>query len=792
MSLTSWLVYSVIVSGMSAANFSVYVFTGAELHWRQAKNFTGDAAAVRTLLTGLTGFLIGEALLISGTFFTARYIHTFTGGVLHVLAWPCRWVVARLNPCLEPFMGRIRSQLQTDKPLPDPRRYEQISLEDDYLNDSGEEDEGDYFLDNNTRNHITAASTIETVRRVSDRLLPRLLVILFMISAVVLRCIRPADPVYLYLSGTLPLSMYFEGGGHTDTAIDISALPWEYNYLKGNSSLSTPPDWSWMTKEAGPGFDDWKKGKKITKETGTHYNPDNPLHLSNLQDPVLDQVKDALESGDVKIKHVILLKLESARADIFPLRKDSFMHKRIASTWPDKQIPKDVTQIIANLTPTAERLTGFPNGYEYNNSQQEHPKPYGGISAKNAYTTSTYTLKSLAGTLCGITPLVADFNREWEYHIYNPCMPHVLDMLNKQQEPKHDTRDFTYYPWHSVWMQSVTEGYDNQDKLTPQMGFFDKRTKEIMEEANATHPITSEEINYYGYADTELREYIRDVIDDAERNHTRLFLTHLTGTTHHPWGLPNDIYADILGNKKGSNNDLNRYLNAVGFVDDWLAEILDILEEKGIRNETLIAMAGDHGLSLPNDGGITPYDNPHVGSFQVPIVLAHPHLPPVTIEAPTSSDQIVPSIIDLLIESRSLSKHSTRAAKDILSMYEGQSLIRPLIQEKNGVKDWQFTVMNTGGSWLAVRSAARPEFRLVIPLVSDVEWRFSDLSVDPDELEPISRFSLGDLATDLSKKYEKDVLDWLYEAAYVSNWWVEENWARWRFTPPNKKEKKVD
>lgn len=775
---------SLIVSGMSAANFSVYVFTGAEIHWRQAKTFAGDSAAVKTLLTGLTGFLIGEALLIAGTILTARPIHSFTGGVLHVLAWPCRWVIGRLHPCLEPLLVRIRSRFQRKEQLPDPRMYEQISLEDDYLNDSGEEDEGDYFLDNNGRNHTAAATTVEVIRRVSDRLLPRLLVIAFMISAVILRSIRPPDPVYLYLSGTLPLSMYFEGGGAANTPIDVSALPWTYNYLQGNSSLATPPDWDWMTKEAGPGFDDWKKGKAITKDTGLHYSPDkNPMHISNLQNPVLDQIKDALSSGDVKIKHVILLKLESARADIFPLRKDSFMYKRIAETYKDKTIPTDVQKLIANLTPTAERLTGFSNGFQFNDSQVEAPKPYGSISSKNAYTTSTYTLKSLAGTLCGITPLVADFNREWEHHVYQPCLPHVLEMLNQQQTIYSDTPDFTHHPWHSVWMQSVTEGYDNQDKLTPVMGFHDKKTKEILDLPNATHPVTSEEINYYGYADTELREYIRDAIDDAEENHTRLFLTHLTGTTHHPWGLPNDTYADILGNTKGNaNNDLNRYLNAVGFVDDWLAEILEILEEKGIANQTLIAMAGDHGLSLPNDGGITPYDNPHVGSFQVPIVLAHPNLPPVTIEAPTSSDQIVPSIIDLLIESGSLSKPSAHAARDILGMYEGQSMIRPLIQEKDGVKDWQFTVMNTGGSWLAVRSAARPEFRLVIPLVSDVEWRFSDLNEDPDELKPMSRFSLEDLAIDLAKKYEQDVIDWLYEAAYVTNWWVGENWERWRYT----------
>jgi phosphoglycerol transferase MdoB-like AlkP superfamily enzyme len=143
-------------------------------------------------------------------------------------------------------------------------------------------------------------------------------------------------------------------------------------------------------------------------------------------------------------------------------------------------------------------------------------------------------------------------------------------------------------------MQSVTEKYDNQDKLTLALGFKDKKTKETIERPSAKHyPVKSEEVNYYGYAETELLDYIRDAIDDAERDHQRLFLTHLTSTTHHPWGIPNNTYEQILGSSKGHNDNLNRYLNAIAFADDWLATILEVLKEKGVANETLLVVAGD-------------------------------------------------------------------------------------------------------------------------------------------------------------------------------------------------------
>ncbi|KAJ5132009.1 hypothetical protein N7448_006167 [Penicillium atrosanguineum] len=764
--------FSLIVSGMAAANFSVYVFTGAEIHWKQAKSFTNDAAAIRTLLTGLTGFLVGEAIIVAAAILTGRFVHRVAGGLLHVLAWPLRWLFGRVSTCLSPLRSRlnifpIRNQY---KDLPDPEVYERIALEDDYLNDTPDDESDDAY---------DAHSSKWDSRPITDRPLPRVLILGAFSLFLLLRILRPPDSVLLFLSGTLPLTTVFQGG-HRGSPVDISGVPLGYSYLDGAETLHPPPKWSWMPKDPGPGFRDWEP-----ETHALHYDgAKNPLHISNLQEPLLKPVQKAIADNNLKIKHVVLLKLESARADIFPLRNDSFMRERIAGSYQDNQIPEDVLERIANLTPTANYLTGFDTGFGQDNGIQRSRKAYGGLSARNAYTTSTYTLKSLEGTLCGVSPLVADLNREFEHHIYQPCMPQVFDMLSRQPEITNKTDDFTLWPWHSIWMQSVTETYDNQDKLTPKLGYFDKQTKETIEHPDAKHfPPKTEEVNYYGYADTELKEYIRDAIDDAESNHERLFLTHLTGTTHHPWGLPNNAYEQIMGSNKGHNEDLNRYLNTIGFVDGWLQTILDILEEKGVADETLLVMAGDHGLSLPNDGGITPYDNPHVGNFQVPIVFAHPKLPPIEIKAPVSSIQIVPSIIDLLIESSSIPKDTSNVARDIRSLYEGQSLIRPLIQERDGKKDWQFTVMNTGGTWLSVRSAARPELRLVIPLINDVEWRFSDLTKDPNEDKPIMRFNLADMAHTLQKKYDDEILRWLFDAVYVANWWVKENWDRYGYNP---------
>ncbi|KAL3496184.1 alkaline-phosphatase-like protein [Aspergillus germanicus] len=722
--------FSLIMSGMASANISFYFTAGAEINWRQAKSFHRDAAAIRTLLTGLTGFLIVQAILAAIAWIFAPFFHRVVGGILHVLAEPFKLVFRPICSRVSTYIQRIRQRYQ---PLPDPEIYERMAV-NDYEDDKSDDEED--FLLNTAERQPPPQKRLPVGRRVAVWL-P-----LFLLAA--FRIARPPYPSYIFLSGALPLTPF--AGMHRPTLGEQAGFIPDYVWLEGQTALAKPPAWDWLPDETLPGFEDWKGNRQ-------HYSPSrDPLHLSNLQEPVLEPLRETLESGDVNIKHVILLKLESTRGDVFPLRNGSFMWNKIVDSFDGNEMPEEAIKTVANLTRTAEYLTGFDSGFDQ--YREGERKSYGGISASNAFTTGTYTIKSLAGTVCGITPLVADFNREYKYHIYQPCMPHIVNALSHQSDITEE-EDYRTWPWHSVWMQSVTDTYDHQNKLTPKMGFEDIYTKERIEKPDAKHyPLKNKEVNYYGYPDTELADYLRDAIDEAEENHSRLFLTHLTGTTHHPWGMPNDEYENILGPSfKGKNNDLNKYLNTIGFGDRWIRQILDILEEKGVANETLLVMAGDHGLSLPNDGGITPYNNPHIGSFHVPIVLAHPHLPAVEVKDPVISMQIVPTILDLLIESSSLGPNTTKAARDIRGIYEGQSLIRPLYQEANGMEDWQFSVMNTGGSWLAVRSAAKPAWRIVIPLIDDVEWRFSDIEKDPQEKDAITSFSFYDLTDALWHRY---------------------------------------
>jgi phosphoglycerol transferase MdoB-like AlkP superfamily enzyme len=98
------------------------------------------------------------------------------------------------------------------------------------------------------------------------------------------------------------------------------------------------------------------------------------------------------------------------------------------------------------------------------------------------------------------------------------------------------------------------------------------------------------------FAEVEVLPYLIDTIEEAKSNEERLFLSHFTSTTHHPWGLPSGFESeDYWGHNRivSEHEDNNKYLNAVRYVDTWIGTMMQALEDTGIANETLVVFVGD-------------------------------------------------------------------------------------------------------------------------------------------------------------------------------------------------------
>ena len=559
---------------MAAANISFYTQTGAEIHWRQAHSFHGDAASVKTLLAGLTGIIVMEVIFGAATWISSSYLYNGVGTVAYILCEALRLLL----PCWKP-QSASKS----------PGNYAQVAHRD--WDEEDNDSEAMFNLDD------PAAPRKPTPRKPVPLLL-RVFTASAAILVLFLGLLRPSDPAYSFLSQTVFLTP-LEKPPQRDSTFSVeipSDLPGDFSWLYNHTALASPHHLDWLPPKALAGFRDWYENGK--EGAALHYDPTHdPLKISNLDRDLVKPWRTALQSGDVKIKHVFLLKLESTRVDVFPVRRESWVGDIIRDSYGGT-IPDVVDQRLANLSRNAERLTGVSADWSHSDHSWE---PRGGMYATNAYTGDTFTLKSILASVCGIAPLVVDFNKEYLHHIYEPCMPHIFDALNALSGTNESSHvkgdDFKTWPWHSVFMQSITDTYDNQDLLLPVLGFKDKVTdtrieKDSRERKDGHKP---KKFNFWGYPEHELRPYFIDALKHAEKHHERLFLTHLTGQTHYPWDMPvGDKIEELMHhNIFNGRNRMNRYLNTLGVADRWIGEVFEIIEEAGVADETLVVLVGD-------------------------------------------------------------------------------------------------------------------------------------------------------------------------------------------------------
>lgn len=747
---------------------SFYLAAGSEIHLRNVSLPT-DPSSRALILSGSLSFVMVLCATFVSSWLFQNICYTMYGYFADVVNWPfaTTWHLFRR------YVLRKRNYSQVP----------QIDIEEQGKRTS---DDFDDIIDFD-------AEIRRTVPRFACKVVTNM-IIYTIVAGIVLMLIyasyeRPIDRSLIFLSWTPALMPFVDLSASSPVLQNLPQIrnvgihrSWDKK-----SALSIPPNMEWLPEDTKlSGFEDWYDGKD-------HYNAAaDPLRISNLDQNIISELRNKLK--DVPVRHVLLFFLESTRNDVFPLKKDSMVYDRLVESYGEDGLPPDAMRRLATLTPTANFITGdYDDGFGHLKSDQVKR---GGVRFTKAHTTATYTLKSLEGTLCGIAPLLADFNLDYQHHIYQPCLPHIFNAMN-QVSASHGDESHAYNGshWQSYFYQASTMKFDKQYEMMASIGFPDENiiNREYLQSDNATHGrVTLPNINAFAFEEDPLEDYIRDAFVSAKEKNERVFLSHITSTSHHAFKMPEkEEYIPVANGL----DMLSHYINTEGYDDKWLRKVLNLLDEQGVANETLMVFVGDHGLSMPENGIVSPYYNPNIGVDHVPLVLSHPLLPAFDIHDAVHSSQILPTILDILVETGSLNNGSQQVASDLMRNYEGQSLIRPQINqnETTGQGNWQFTVVNPGRAMITARDARHPERHLVVPLIDNVEWRFTNLTYDPREEYSIQGFEFGSFLDSIGHELDRmhalsieeihAVENWVQEGASIARWWVEENSKRWRFGP---------
>jgi hypothetical protein len=484
-------------------------------------------------------------------------------------------------------------------------------------------------------------------------------------------------------------------------------------------------------------------------------------------------------SAPDSFRHIVVVVLESARADVMPWNPDPTIRHLLVN----QQRGDDSSHSMA-LDEDGSLLHRYSTGDHSKETNDVTPTfrkiIQDAFSTSTASSVSSYTIKSLISILCGIYPLSVNYNLESGFHLYRDCLPSILKKIQSDSNFKATKKENIWYPLRkygrlvdldrdaideiirqtleqskstpfvTAFFQPSDSRFDAQHSTMKKMGFDFVWDRESIK----THFIDAvDETNYFGYSDHDM---LPAVLRFAETVHQqidkRMFITLLTAVSHHPWQVPSS-FESMYPRQLYSSLDatLNDYLNTIRYTDGFLNDLMYQLEHRGILNDTLVILTGDHGVAMGHHNRYGSIGNVYESGFRVPLAFfaGNRAWPPKNSKEAfgnwTHLD-ILPTLLDML--------NIDLSAFD----YEGESMLRPFRTRKH------FALVSPGGNQLIVREK---DFKAVF----DIKSLLSEDSLEPlvqRALEHGAGEMLFDLRTDLQEKFSL-VSEWRSDRKKLSN-----------------------
>lgn len=167
----------------------------------------------------------------------------------------------------------------------------------------------------------------------------------------------------------------------------------------------------------------------------------------------------------------------------------------------------------------------------------------------------------------------------------------------------------------SAFFLPTTLHFGGDDEVVQALGFDKVVTKESIPEP------PSGLVTPFGWEDRILLPPIGRWLDERASDRRPFLLTVMTNVGHTPYGLP----ADFPLHRFPSLNDAHeRYLNCLSYIDGYLHDLVQELRDRGLFDNTLLIVLGDHGEAFGEHGTFFRGDGMYDEILQIPMVI---HLP---------------------------------------------------------------------------------------------------------------------------------------------------------------------
>ncbi|GGO01425.1 LTA synthase family protein [Saccharibacillus kuerlensis] len=125
----------------------------------------------------------------------------------------------------------------------------------------------------------------------------------------------------------------------------------------------------------------------------------------------------------------------------------------------------------------------------------------------------------------------------------------------------------------------------NRNQLYPALGFqsyYDKPSYK------------NDHFNNFGASDEEMYRVGLEKIDEMSADGSPFYVQFVTTSSHAPFDVPKE-FAQIHIPERLQGTQLGRYMNAQHYTDYALGKLIDGLKQKGLWDNTMLVVYGDHG-----------------------------------------------------------------------------------------------------------------------------------------------------------------------------------------------------
>jgi uncharacterized sulfatase len=235
---------------------------------------------------------------------------------------------------------------------------------------------------------------------------------------------------------------------------------------------------------------------------------------------------------------------------------------------------------------------------------------------------------------------------------------HRHGVTGNDPSPKYADRDSSLYRERRAALIAKIDRFDTLPELLAKRGYLSHQSGKWWEgnfkRGGFTHGMTRGFPQQAGrHGDDGLRigreglAHVQRFVDMAVAKDKPFFLWYAPFLPHTPHTPPKRLLSKYQ--KEGRPTPIARYYAMCEWFDETCGTLLDYLENKGIRDKTLIVYVTDNGwIQNPKRGGYAPRSKqtPYEGGVRTPIVFSWPKvLKPARRDEIVSSVDLVPTIL---------------------------------------------------------------------------------------------------------------------------------------------------